>query len=145
MTVRAIISAMLLIVFGLACLAGAAMLLAGIVPRAEIHMTSGKILAGALVTLGIGAFLAAVDPQRNRLMIVIASLFALSCAAAIAYRLRYEVHPNDPAKLLLPLVLAYPILAIIFFPFGRGQYDRRVEDLDARRDRRDEWGMNDSR
>lgn len=139
--VRAVVSALLLIVFGLASLAASAALLLGIVPRAEIHATSGKVLAGALISLGIGAFLAALDPHRHRIMIVVAILFSLSCAAAIGYRLRYEHHVNDPARFLLPLVIAYPLLALIFFPFGEGPAARRAR-IEARRD---EWWADDRR
>ena len=60
MRVRVVMSALLLAFFGLACFAGATALLLSIVPRAEVHMTSGKVLAGALVALGIGAFVALV-------------------------------------------------------------------------------------
>jgi hypothetical protein len=112
-------SAVLLAFFGLACFAGAAALLLSIVPRAEVHMTSGKVLAGALVALGIGAFAAMVDPFRHRLMITVAILFSSFASAAIVYRLHWEHHANDPTRLLLPLVLAFPVLALIFYPFGR--------------------------
>ncbi len=115
---RLVVSAVLLVLFGLASLGAAGLLLLGVVPRAEIHMTSGKVLAGALVALGVGAFIAALDPHRNRIMIVVATLFALTCAAAIIYRLHYEQHPTDPARLLLPFVLAYPVMAVAFFPLG---------------------------
>ena len=116
--VRIAASAVLLVFFGFACLAGAGALLLSIVPRAEIHMTSGKVLAGALVALGIGAFVAMIDPFRHRLMITVAILFASFAAAAIAYRIHWEHHANDPARILLPFVLAYPVLALIFYPFG---------------------------
>ena len=117
-------SRLLLAFFGLACLVSAVALLLSIVPRAEIHMTSGKVLAGALVALGIGAFAAMPDPFRHRLMITVAILFASFAAAAIVYRLHWEHHPNDPVRLLLPLVLAYPVLALLFYPFGQRDGDR---------------------
>jgi len=121
-------SGLLLAFFGLACFAAAAALLVGIVPRAEIHMTSGKVLAGALLAMGIGAFAAMTDPFRHRLMITVAILFASFTAAAIAYRLHWENHPNDPAKLLLPIVLAYPVLALVFYPFGKNGGAQRHQD-----------------
>lgn len=137
--VRAVVSGLLLGLYGLASFAAAAALLLGIVPRAEIHMTSGKVLAGALVSLGIGAFLAAMDPHRHRIMIVVAILFSLSCAAAIGYRLRFEDHIDDPTRYLLPFVLAYSALAAIFFPFGDGPVSPRDEreQFRARRAERD--------
>jgi len=126
--VRLVMSGLLLAFFGLACFAAAAALLVGIVPRAEIHMTSGKVLAGALLAMGIGAFAAMTDPFRHRLMITVAILFASFTAAAIAYRLHWENHPNDPAKLLLPIVLAYPVLALVFYPFGKNGGAQRHQD-----------------
>jgi hypothetical protein len=131
--VRLVMSALLLAFFGLACLGATAALLLGIVPRAEIHMTSGKVLAGALLALGLGAFAAMIDPLRHRLMITVAMLFASFTAAAIAYRLHWEHHPNDPAKLLLPIVLAYPLLALVFYPFGRGGGTEWHEEPDCHR------------
>jgi len=126
-------SGLLLAFFGLTCFAGAVALLLSIVPRAEIHMTSGKVLAGALLALGIGAFAAMVDPFRHRLMITVAILFASFAAAAIAYRLHWEHHQNDPSRLLLPFVLAYPVLALIFYPFGKGDGTRWSEEPDSHR------------
>lgn len=131
--VRVVMSALLLAFFGLTCFVSATALLLSIVPRAEIHMTSGKVLAGALVALGIGAFAAMVDPFRHRLMITVAILFASFVAAAIAYRLHWEHHPNDPTRFLLPFVLAFPILALIFYPFGKGPGARRHEEPDGDR------------
>src|SRR5664279_5119853 len=121
-------SGLLLVVFALACFGSATALVSGIVPRAEIHMTSGKVLAAALLALGIGALVATTDPHRHRLMITVAILFALFAAAAIVYRLHWEHHLHDPAKYLLFLVVGYPLLALVFYPFGgRGsdwRYDR---------------------
>ena len=126
--VRLVMSGLLLAFFGLACFAAAAALLLSIVPRAEIHMTSGKVLAGALLAFGIGAFAAMADPFRHRLMITVAMLFASFAAAAIVYRLHWEHHANDPARLLLPVVLVYPVLALVFYPFGKGGGALRHED-----------------
>ncbi|HQK94751.1 MAG TPA: hypothetical protein PLD23_14675 [Armatimonadota bacterium] len=119
-SVRAVVSGLLLVLFGLASFMSAAVLLLGIVPRAAIHMTSNKVLAGALVAMGIGAFVAALDPYRHRLMIAVAALFASFAAGAILYRLHEGQHVDDPVRLLLPFVIAYPVLALIFFPCGRG-------------------------
>ena len=130
MRVRVVMSALLLAFFGLACFAGATALLLSIVPRAEVHMTSGKVLAGALVALGIGAFVAMTDPFRHRLMITVAILFASFVAAAIGYRLHWEHHHNDPTRFVLPFVLAFPVLALIFYPFGKGPGAQRRERWD---------------
>jgi hypothetical protein len=123
--VRVAMSTVLLLFFGLACFAGAGALLLSIVPRAEIHMTSGKVLAGALAALGIGAFAAMIDPYRHRLVIAVAILFASFTAAAIVYRLHWEHHVDDPTRFLLVPVAAFVVLAIAFYPFGTAQSTRR--------------------
>ena len=128
--IRNVVSAVLLAAFALVSFASAAAVLVGIVPRAETHMTSGKILAGALISLGIGALIAAFDPQRHQIMIVVAILFSLSCAASIVYRLRFEHHLNDPSRYLLPLVVAYSALALLFSPFRPKPVSRRTQPDD---------------
>ena len=84
-------------------------------------MTSGKVLAGALAALGIGAFAAMVDPLRHRLVITVAILFASFSAAAIIYRLHWEHHMDDPTRFLLVPIAAFVVLACIFYPFGRSR------------------------
>jgi peptidoglycan/LPS O-acetylase OafA/YrhL len=78
--------------------------------------TSGKILAAALVAMGLGALAAARDPWRNRLMIQVVIGFTALASLAIAYRLAFEDHPAYPTMVLLALAVAAPVLLALFYP-----------------------------
>ena len=78
--------------------------------------TSGKVLAAALVAMGVGALGAARDPQGERLMIRVLIVFTTLAALAIIYRLVAERHPHDPAWILLPFAIAAPALLAYFYP-----------------------------
>jgi hypothetical protein len=78
--------------------------------------TSGKILAAALVAMGIGALGAARDPLRQRLMIRVLIVFTALSDVVIAYRLAAERHPHDPAWIVLPFAIAAPVLVAPFCP-----------------------------
>lgn len=65
--------------------------------------TSGKILAAALIAMGIGALGAARDPWRQRLMIQVLIGFAALSALAIACRLAAEGHCNNDAAWIVRL------------------------------------------
>lgn len=78
--------------------------------------TSGRVLAGALIALAIGALGAARDPWTHRLVIKMLIVFTSLSAVAIALRLAAGNHENDPAWLLLPLAVAAPVLLAVFYP-----------------------------
>ena len=80
--------------------------------------TSGKILAAALLAMGLGALVASRDPWRDRLMIKVIIAFTTLSAVAIAYRLAFEDHAIFPTFILLPLAIAAPILFAVFYPRG---------------------------
>lgn len=78
--------------------------------------TSGKVLAAALLALGLGALRASRDPWRDRLMIQVLIVFTALSALAIAYRVAFEHHPVFPAAILLLLAVASPVLLAVFYP-----------------------------
>ena len=78
--------------------------------------TSGKVLAAALIAMGIGALRAARDPWRQRLVVQVLIVFTALAACAIVYRLVAERHPHDPAWIVLPFALAAPVLLACFYP-----------------------------
>jgi hypothetical protein len=78
--------------------------------------TSGKILAAALVAMGMGALAATRDPWGQRLMIRVLIVFTALAALAIVYRLVAERHSHDPAWIVLPFAIAAPALLAYFYP-----------------------------
>lgn len=78
--------------------------------------TSGRVLAAALVAMGLGALGAARDPRRQRLMIQVLILFTALSAVAIVYRLATDRNPHDPAWIVLLFAAAAPVLLAIFYP-----------------------------
>jgi hypothetical protein len=81
------------------------------------NSTSGKVLAAAVIALGLGAALAFRDPWANRTVILVLIVFTSLATLAIVYRLLFEPqHEPDPARYLLPIALAAPILLAVFYP-----------------------------
>jgi len=78
--------------------------------------TSGKVLAAALIAMGVGALGAARDPWRQRLVIQVLIVFTALATCAIVYRLVAEHHRHDPAWILLPVAIATPALLACFYP-----------------------------
>jgi hypothetical protein len=78
--------------------------------------TSGKVLAAALIAMGIGALGAARAPWRQRLMIKVLIVFTALATCAIVYRLVAERHPHDPAWFVLPFAIAAPAALAYFYP-----------------------------
>jgi xanthine/uracil permease len=78
--------------------------------------TSGRILAAALLAMGLGALGAARDPWGNRLLIKVLIAFAGLSSLAIIHRLAAGNHEPDPAWLLLPFAVAASILLGVFYP-----------------------------
>jgi peptidoglycan/LPS O-acetylase OafA/YrhL len=87
--------------------------------------TSGKILGAAVLSLGIGALIAARDPWRGRVVIQVLIVFTSLSTLAIVYRLVAEDHPHDPARFLLVPGVAAPVLFVLFYP--RAPQDRAAE------------------
>jgi hypothetical protein len=94
------------------------------VPRAGelAGTTSGKILAAAILTLGLGAASAIRDPWRNRIVINMIIAFTALSALAILTRLLFHEEPYavDPAWIVLPLAVAAPVLFGVFYPTPDG-------------------------
>jgi hypothetical protein len=81
------------------------------------NSTSGKVLAAAVIALALGAALAMRDPWANRAMILVLIVFTSLATVAILYRLLFEPeHEPDPARYLLPIALAAPVLLAVFYP-----------------------------
>jgi hypothetical protein len=78
--------------------------------------TSGKVLAAALLALGLGALRASRDPWRDRLMVQVLIVFTGLSALAIAYRILFEGHALLPAGILLMLAVATPVVLVVFYP-----------------------------
>lgn len=78
--------------------------------------TSGKILAAALLAMALGALVAARDPWQSRVLVLVVIAFTSMSAVAIAYRLVFEEHPDDPAWMVLPFAIAAPVLFGLFYP-----------------------------
>jgi hypothetical protein len=80
--------------------------------------TSGKILAAAIFSLGLGAALASRDPWRNRIVVQMLIAFTALAAPAILWRLLFhdEAYGVDPAWMVLPVACAAPVLLAVFYP-----------------------------
>ena len=78
--------------------------------------TSGKILAAALLAMGVGAALAVRDPWEHRAVIQVLLPFLGMAAFAILYRLLFEGHAVLPTATLLVLDVAAAALFAIFYP-----------------------------
>jgi peptidoglycan/LPS O-acetylase OafA/YrhL len=99
------------------------------------HTTSGKILAAALLALGFGAFTAARAPRRHRTIVQMLIVFGSLSALAVVYRLATEHHYHDLAWLVLPLVLAAPVLLLVFYPYGRDDQEETARIEGDKRER----------
>jgi len=111
----------LLVAYFLASVAVAVPVAMGIGRAGELAgTTSGKILAAAIVALGLGALLAATDPRRHRVVILMLIAFTALSALAILSRVIGDEHSEDPAAVLLPFVAACPVVLGILFPYGDG-------------------------
>jgi hypothetical protein len=94
--VRILTLRVLLALYFVASLAVAVPVALGIGRAGELAgTTSGKILAAAIVALGVGALLAAADPRRHRAVIVILIVFKVLSSLAILSRLLADEHTND--------------------------------------------------
>jgi hypothetical protein len=108
---------LLLVLYFLASIAIAIPLLVYVRHAGNISgTTSGKVLAAALIAMGVGALGAARDPWRQRLVIQVLIVFTALAACAIVYRLAAERHPHDPAWIVLPFAIATPALLAYFYP-----------------------------
>jgi peptidoglycan/LPS O-acetylase OafA/YrhL len=114
---RNAVTRVLLVLYFLGSVAAAGMLAFDVGRAGDLaETTSGKVLAAALLAVGIGALLAARDPWRDRAVIQVIVVFTALSALAIVYRLAFEDHESDPAWLVLPFALAGPVLFLVFYP-----------------------------
>lgn len=117
MSDRNTMTRVLLVIYAIGSVAIAIPLLFAFEGSGELkNTTSGKILAGALIALGLGALLATRDPWQHRLMVTVVMTFTTLAALAIAYRLLFEHKVHDPAWIVLPFAVAAPILFGVFYP-----------------------------
>ena len=92
------------------------------------NSTSGKVLAAAVIALGLGAALAIRDPWANRIMILVLIVFTSLATVAILYRLLFEPqHEPYPARFLLPLSLAAPAAVRGLLPASAAGVTRRTD------------------
>jgi peptidoglycan/LPS O-acetylase OafA/YrhL len=118
-TERNFIVRVLLIVYALGSVAVVIPLLLEVPGSGDLaETTSGKILAGAILALGVGAALAARDPWQNRVMIKVLILFTALASVAIVLRILFHGEPYDvdPAWLVLPVSIGASILFTVFYP-----------------------------
>jgi hypothetical protein len=114
-----LIMRVLLVLYALGSLAVVVPLLLDLPGAGELAgTTSGKILAAAVFSLGLGAALAARDPWRNRLVVQILIAFTALASLAILWRLLFheESYAVDPAWIVLPFACAAPVLLAVFYP-----------------------------
>ena len=111
------ITRLLLVVYAAGSVAVAIPLLFAFAHAGDLaDTTSGKILAAALLAMAFGALVAARDPWQNRVLILVVIAFTAMSAVAIAYRILFEEHPEDPAWIVLPFAVAAPLLFALFYP-----------------------------
>lgn len=118
---RIAITKTLLVLYAIGSVAVVVPLLLGFPGSGELAgTTSGKVLAAALLALGIGAALAARDPWKNRIMIQVLIAFTAFATLAIASRILFHDEPYsvDPAWFVLPFAVAAPVLFAVFYPRG---------------------------
>lgn len=117
MPLRNRIAMLLLLLYAVGSIAVAVPLIFALAHAGELaDTTSGKILAAALLALALGALVAARDPWQNRVMILVVIAFTAFSALAIAYRLAFGGHVEDPAWMVLPFAVAAPVLFALFYP-----------------------------
>jgi hypothetical protein len=118
---RNTVTRVLLVLYALGSLAVVIPLLLDLPGAGELAgTTSGKILAAAIFSLGLGAALAARDPWRNRLVVQMLIAFTALAALAILWRLLFhdEAYDVDPAWMVLPVACAAPVLLAVLYPRG---------------------------
>ena len=126
MTDRIKVTRLLLCIYALGSLIGAALLVGGRIGSVDaIHLagtTSGKILGlASLLSLAFGAVRAAQDPRRGLLLIQVLIGFTSLAALALVYRLFVEAHSHDLITwLLLIPALGVPALFLAFYPGEAG-------------------------
>jgi hypothetical protein len=116
---RNTIARILLVVYAIGSVALAIPLLldmTGDVSLAET--TSGRILAAALLAMGLGAALAVRDPWGKRAVIQVLIAFTALASLAIAYRMRAHriALGEGRTSLVLASAIAAAVLFAVFYP-----------------------------
>lgn len=110
------VTRLLLILYALGSVAMAIPLLVYARAGDLAETTSGRVLAAAVLALGLGALFAVRDPWGNRIIFKVLIVFTGLACLAVAYRLAAGLHENDPAWYVLPFAVAAPILLSVFYP-----------------------------
>ena len=105
------------LVFGAACVAFALPLIFELGPVETVtNGTSVRVLGAALLSLAVGAFSAAKDPRRNRIVLRVEILFTALTAGFLAYRLISDHIAHDRVWFILPPVAICLILLLVLYP-----------------------------
>jgi hypothetical protein len=113
------------LVFGTACILVALPLIFRLGPaEAVTNVTSMRILGAALLSLAVGAFSAAQDPLRHRIILRVETVFTALAAAFLIFR----IVTDSPAHwwLLPPTVLCL-ILLLVLAPRADGEAPRHED------------------
>ena len=103
------------------------MLLIG--PAAEVaNGTSVRILGAALFSLGVGAIAAARDPERNRSLLAVETIFTALVTLVLVFKVvihRSHAGFDERVYLVLAPTLVCLVLLLTTFPHGRHGYTER--------------------
>ena len=124
----------LLILYFLGSLVVAVDLLFGYVGHLA-DSTSEKLFAAAIISLGVGALIAATDPLAHRVIVQVLILFTTLASLALLRRIVLIHERDELVWLALPLTAAAAVLLCIFYPRtgrsrGSAQPEQRRYDKD---------------
>ena len=80
--------------------------------------TGGKVLAAAVLALGIGSLLAARDPYRHRVMVQTLIVFNAAGLVGLLYRVLFEseMTPIGASWTFIALMTGFLVLFYVFYP-----------------------------
>jgi len=80
--------------------------------------TGGKVLAAAVLALGIGSLLAARDPYRHRVMVQTLIVFNAAGPVGLLYRVLFEseMTPIGASWTFIALMTGFLVLFYVFYP-----------------------------